>query len=74
MHEIHPNLLWIGHAFDIREPRHLFEAGITAVIDVAYEEPPAHIPNHIIARIAEIKSLELKTELWSDLLGVFPQI
>lgn len=21
MHGIHPNLLWIGHAFDVREPR-----------------------------------------------------
>ena len=139
MHEIHPNLLWIGHAFDVREPRPLFDAGIAAVIDVAYEEPPAQIPRQltycrfplndgggndarillqtlrtatdflrsgtrtiiacsagmsrsptvaafalahhlselpddVIARIAELKSLELKSELWNDLMIVFPEI
>ncbi|MEL7498313.1 MAG: protein phosphatase [Planctomycetota bacterium] len=131
MHEIHPNLLWIGHALDVREPRALFDAGITAVIDVAYEELPAQMPRQltycrfplndgggndpntllqtlrtatdllrsntrtiiacsagmsrsptlaafslayhlseapddVIARIADIKSLELKPELWAD--------
>ena len=136
MHEIHPNLLWIGHALDVREPRPLFDAGITAVIDVAYEEPPAKIPRQltycrfplndcggndpnvlltalrtstnlfnlntrtliacsagmsrsptiaaftlahhlsedpddVIARIADIKSLELKPELWADTLAAF---
>lgn len=136
MLEIHPNLLWIGHALDVREPRALFDAEITAVIDVAYEEPPAKIPrqliycrfplndgggndpntllqilrtatdllrsntrtiiacsagmsrsptiaaftlahhlsenpDHVIARIADIKSLELKPELWADTLTAF---
>ena len=136
MHEIHPTLLWIGHALDVREPRPLFDAGITAVIDVAYEEPPAKIPRQltycrfplndgggndpnvlltalrtstnlfnlttrtliacsagmsrsptiaaftlahhlsedpddVIARIADIKSLELKPELWADTLAAF---
>ena len=136
MHEIHPNLLWIGHAFDVRQPRPLFDAGITAVIDVAYEESPAQIPRHltycrfplndgggndpntllqtlqtatdllrlntpaliacsagmsrsptiaaftlahhlsedpddVIARIADIKSLELKAEFWDDTLAAF---
>ena len=47
MHEIHSNLLWIGHSFDVRQPRPLFDAGITAVIDVAYEEPPAQIPRSV---------------------------
>ena len=139
MHEILPNLLWIGHAFDVREPRPLFEARITAVIDVAYEEPPAQIPRQltycrfplndgggndgnmllqtlltatdflasntrtiiacsagmsrsptiaafalayhlsenpetVIGRIADIKSLELKPELWSDTLSAFNKL
>lgn len=139
MHQIYPNLLWIGHAFDVREPQPLFDAGITTVIDVAYEEPPAQIPRQltycrfplndgggndpklllqvlrtttdflnsesrtiiacsagmsrsptvaafalayhlsqdpddVIARIGAIKSLELKNELWNDLLNVFPDI
>ena len=136
MHEIHSNLLWIGHALDVREPRQIFDAGITAVIDVAYEEPPAQIPRQltycrfplndgggndpqillhtlltttdflrsntrtiiacsaglsrsptiaafalayhldqtpedVIAGIAETKSLEMKPELWADMLTAY---
>ena len=48
MHEIHPDLLWLGHALDVREPRPLFDAGITAVVDVAFEEPPAQLPRQLI--------------------------
>lgn len=48
MHELHPNLLWLGHAFDVREPRPLFDAGISAVVDVAYEEAPATLPRQLI--------------------------
>ena len=48
MHEIHPNRLWLGYARDIREPRRLLEAGITAVVDVALEEPLAQLPRHLI--------------------------
>jgi len=48
MHEIHPNLLWIGQALDIREPRPLFDAGIEAVVDLALEEPPAQLPRQLI--------------------------
>lgn len=47
MHEIHPNLLWIGNSFDGREPRSLFDAGITSVIDVAFEERPAQLPRQM---------------------------
>ena len=48
MHEIHPDLLWVGHALDVREPRPLFDAGIAAVVDVAFEEPPAQLPRGLI--------------------------
>ena len=48
MHEIHPGLLWIGHAVDVRNPKPLFDVGITAVVDVAYEEPPAQLPRQLI--------------------------
>lgn len=48
MHEIHPGRLWLGHALDARDPRSLFEAGIAAVVDVAYEEPPAQLPRKLI--------------------------
>jgi len=47
VHELHSNLLWLGHAFDIRKPRPLFDADITAVVDVAYEEPPANLPRQL---------------------------
>lgn len=48
MHEIHPNLLWLGHALDIREPRGLFDTRIAAVVDVAFEEAPAQLPREFI--------------------------
>ena len=47
MHEVQNNLLWIGHALDVREPQHLFDVGISAVIDVAYEEPCAQLPRQL---------------------------
>ena len=139
MYEIHPGLLWLGHALDIREPGPLIDTGITAVIDVAYEELPALLPRqliycrfplndgggndatvllqavqtlvdllangtrtiiacsagmsrsptvaahslafhlseqpeNVISRIAEIKSLELKPELWNDVGSVLPHV
>ena len=48
MQEIHPGLLWIGHALDLRNPKALFDVGISAVVDVAYEEPPAQLPRQLI--------------------------
>ena len=48
MHEIHPHQLWIGHALDLREPRALFDSGIAAVIDLAFEELPAQLPRQLI--------------------------
>lgn len=139
MYELHPNLLWLGNAFDAREPRLLFDAEITAVVDVAYEEPPANLPRQltylrfplldgggndrcllilavqsvvnllhtntrtivacsagmcrsptitafalachlgitpetVLERIAAIKSLEIKSHLWNDVAGVFPNV
>ena len=139
MHEVHSSLLWIGNALDVREPRGLFQAEITAVIDVAYEEPPAQIPRQwtycrfplndgggnepqmlwqtlrttcdflhsktrtiiacsagmsrsptvaafalahylqenphdVIAKIASMRSLELKPELWRDMLAAFARL
>lgn len=48
MHEIHRSLLWMGHALDVRDARRLFEAGIAAVVDVAWEEAPAQLPRQLI--------------------------
>ena len=139
MREIHRDLLWLGNAMDLREPRALFDAGVTAVVDVAFEEPPARLPRQLIycrfplndgggndpsvllhavqtlvdlltagtrtiiacsagmsrsptiaafalashleqepgdvlARLAKIKSLEIKPALWNDVGGVFSQV
>lgn len=48
MIEVQSNSLWIGNAFDAREPRKLFEQEIAAVVDVAYEELPAQLPRQLI--------------------------
>lgn len=48
MQEVYPERLWIGHALDIREPRPLFEVGITSIVDVAFEEKPAVLPRQLV--------------------------
>jgi hypothetical protein len=48
MREVHPNLLWLGHALDLRDARLLFDVGISAVVDVAFEEPPTQLPRELI--------------------------
>lgn len=48
MHEIIPQQLWIGHAGDARDSRLLLDAGIEAVIDLAFEEAPVAMPREII--------------------------
>jgi protein-tyrosine phosphatase len=48
MREIQRNLLWIGNAGDIRTPQKLFDVGILAIVDVAYEESPAQLPRQFI--------------------------
>jgi len=47
MLEVHRDLLWLGNAFDIREPRPIFELEIKAVVDVSYEEKPAQLPRQL---------------------------
>ena len=48
MHEVHPNSLWIGNASDIRNPELLFKNEISAVVDVAIDEPPAQLPRQLM--------------------------
>jgi len=44
MREIIPGRLWLGNAGDGRDPARLLEAGITAVVNVAVEEPSPSLP------------------------------
>ncbi|MEO1524839.1 MAG: protein phosphatase [Planctomycetota bacterium] len=48
MLELIPKRTWIANAIEIRDARKLFDAGIEAVVDVAYEEPPASLPRQLI--------------------------
>lgn len=44
MREVLAGKLWIGNARDARDVRGVLSAGVTAVIDLAIEEPPAAFP------------------------------
>jgi protein-tyrosine phosphatase len=48
MHELCSGLLWIGNAGDILELQSVFDAGIRAIIDVAYEEAVSSVPRQLV--------------------------
>jgi hypothetical protein len=48
MNQIVPHRLWLGHAYEGREYRQLFDAGIRALVEVAAEEPPSQPPRELI--------------------------
>jgi len=48
MYNVFPDLLWIGHSRDAHDGRAAVSAGIEAVVDVAYEEVPAHLPRDVV--------------------------
>ncbi len=48
MHAVVPGLLWTGNARDARDPHTLFDSGIAAVVDLAYEESPAELPRQFV--------------------------
>lgn len=48
MYEALPEVFWVGNALDGRNPRAIFDAGIAAVVDLAYEETPAKLPRSIV--------------------------
>src|SRR5947208_11797525 len=48
MFQIPGEQLWLGNSGDVRDLRRLFDAGITAVIDLALEELPPPIPHELI--------------------------
>lgn len=48
MHAAIPELLWIGHSGDGRSPKQLYDAEISAVVDLAYEEAPAVLPRDLV--------------------------
>jgi hypothetical protein len=40
--------LWLGHVGDVRDLRGLLKAGISAVVDLALEEPPATLTRELV--------------------------
>lgn len=48
MREILPQLLWIGNARAARDVTGVLDQGISAVVDLALEEPPISYPRDIV--------------------------
>jgi protein-tyrosine phosphatase len=48
MNEIQPDLLWTGNAREARDTQAIFDAGISAVVDLAYEEPPGQLARQLV--------------------------
>lgn len=48
MIEVETGSLWLGNASEARDLRGLFDAEIAAVVDVAWDEPPAQLPRELI--------------------------
>ena len=48
MRPIPDETLWLGHAGDVRDPRALLDAGITAVVDLALGEAPPRLPRDLV--------------------------
>jgi len=48
MREVISQLLWIGNARDARDVKGVLDLGISAIIDLAQEEPPISFPREIV--------------------------
>jgi protein-tyrosine phosphatase len=48
MREIIPHQLWLGNSMDLRDPRRLHDAGICAIVDLAFEELPPQLARDFI--------------------------
>jgi len=48
MREIIPSLLWLGNAMDVCDLRSIHDLGISAIVDLALEEPVPQLTREII--------------------------
>jgi hypothetical protein len=48
MNQVTPHLLWIGHHGEGRDFPTLFDRGIRAIVQLAFEEPPLQLPREFI--------------------------
>src|SRR5262249_45316796 len=64
MNQILPYPVWVGHAGEGRDYRHLFDAGIKALVQLAVEEPAAQPPREMIScRFPLVDGLGNPTEM-----------
>jgi hypothetical protein len=49
MHQIPPHNLWIGSTGDFHDWKRLYDLGIRAVVQLAYEEPALSLPHDFVA-------------------------
>ncbi len=49
MTQIEPHPLWVGHAGEGLDLRHIFDLGIKALVDLALEEAPTKSPRELIS-------------------------
>lgn len=47
MREVIPGSLWLGNARDARDVKAVLDLGISAVVDLAIEEPPIQFPREV---------------------------
>ena len=48
MRRLEKSSLWIGNVRDAQDSRGLFDRGIQAVVDLAFEEPPSRLPRELM--------------------------
>jgi hypothetical protein len=48
MNQISPHPLWIGSVGDLKDLRRLYDLGIRAIVQLAYEEAPVVLPHDFI--------------------------
>ncbi len=48
MRQIQPHSLWLGHVGDARDLRRVLSLGITALVDLALNEPPVTVTRELV--------------------------
>jgi hypothetical protein len=48
MRQVQPYPLWLGHVGDVRDLSGMLAAGVSALVDLAVDEPPARVTRELI--------------------------
>src|SRR5205823_3321640 len=71
MNRIAPYPLWIGHEREGHDFTGLFDQGIAALVDLAYEEAPRATPRELIS--CRFPLIDGAPRLWAELLDALPR-